>query len=393
MKARSWDKILNIQLIINVLIAGYLLMNADKQLNIQLIFDIILLYITVARFLIKKQRVKKIDLALEIICLPVLLTYYLNWLVILLVHFLPALKLEIIIVYLILLLLYLLPTVVVDFGKIKNGCFRVITSIYLFLILLSSINTSLSVNVDLIDNLLKTNVVSGLAFLILTPLLLKQWGFKFQMNVFPGKQKNFQVLVLILLVLFAAWLTFFNTYVYIATVPEQLFFNWDLSILAPTQWTVLRSAGAAIFEETERYLILVLLLYLARNSKFQVQIAIFFSALQFGLIHLIHFLDSDANASSIFYEVLYTFGYGCFLAVLYLYSGQIWLTMLSHFTLDLVSYSVGNGGAGFLSLYGDAEAIGAVLVLVVNMLVVVLMLLGKRKKVMQENAARLIERI
>lgn len=393
MKARSWDKILNIQLIINVLIAGYLLMNADKQLNIQLIFDIILLYITVARFLIKKQRVKKIDLALEIICLPVLLTYYLNWLVILLVHFLPALKLEIIIVYLILLLLYLLPTVVVDFGKIKNGCFRVITSIYLFLILLSSINTSLSVNVDLIDNLLKTNVVSGLAFLILTPLLLKQWGFKFQMNVFPGKQKNFQVLVLILLVLFAAWLTFFNTYVYIATVPEQLFFNWDLSILAPTQWTVLRSAGAAIFEETERYLILVLLLYLARNSKFQVQIAIFFSALQFGLIHLIHFLDSDANASSIFYEVLYTFGYGCFLAVLYLYSGQIWLTMLSHFTLDLVSYSVGNGGAGFLSLYGDAKAIGAVLVLVVNMLVVVLMLLGKRKKVMQENAARLIERI
>ncbi|EEJ71293.1 CPBP family intramembrane glutamic endopeptidase [Lactobacillus ultunensis] len=393
MKARSWDKILNIQLIINILIAGYLLVNVDKQLNIQLIFDIILLYITVARFLIKDRRVKKIDLALEIICLPVLLTYYLNWLVISLTHFLPALKLGIIIVYLILLLLYLLPTVVVDFSKIKNGCFRVITSIYLFLVLLSSINTSLSVNVDFIDNLLKTNVVSGLAFLILTPLLLKQWGFKSQMNVFPGKQKNFQVLVLILLVLFAAWLTFFNTYVYIATVPEQLFFNWNLSILAPTQWTVLRSAGAAIFEETERYLILVLLLYLARNSKFQVQIAIFFSALQFGLLHLTHFLDSDANASSIFYEVLYTFGYGCFLAVLYLYSGQIWLTMLSHFTLDLVSYSVGNGGAGFLSLYGDAEAIGAVLVLVVNMLVVVLMLLGKRKKVMQANAARLIERI
>lgn len=154
------------------------------------------------------------------------------------------------------------------------------------------------------------------------------------MNVFPRKQENFQLLVLILLVLFAAWLTFFNTYVYIATVPEQLFFNWDLSILAPTQWTVLRSAGAAIFEETERYLILILLLYIARNSRFQIQIAIFFSAVQFGLLHMTHFLDADANVSSIFYEVLYTFGYGCFLAVLYLYSGQIWLSMLSHFTLD-----------------------------------------------------------
>lgn len=115
--------------------------------------------------------------------------------------------------------------------------------------------------------------------------------------------------------------------------------------------------------------------------------------MQFSLLHLTHFLDSDANASSIFYELLHTFGYGCFLAVLYLYSGQIWLAMLSHFALDLISYSVGGGGAGFLSLYGNVEAIGAVLVLLVNMIVVILMFGGKQKKVMQENAARMIERI
>ena len=367
-KSWNWNMILNIQLIINILIAGYLLVRENKNLDIQIIFGIILLYIIIARLFIKNQYIEKFNLVLEIICLPILLTYYLNWLVISLVHFLPAIKLEIITIYLVVILLYLLPTSVVAFGKIHNGYLRIAASIYLFLVFLSSINSSLSVNVDFIDNLLK-------------------------MNVFPRKQENFQLLVLILLVLFAAWLTFFNTYVYIATVPEQLFFNWDLSILAPTQWTVLRSAGAAIFEETERYLILILLLYIARNSRFQIQIAIFFSAVQFGLLHMTHFLDADANVSSIFYEVLYTFGYGCFLAVLYLYSGQIWLSMLSHFTLDLVSYSVGNGGVGFLSLYGNVEGIGAALVLAVNLLVVFLMLWGKRKIVMQNNARILIERI
>lgn len=393
MKAKSWSKILNIQLIINILIAGYLVVRGDQNLDIQIIFGIILLYIIIARLFIKNQHIEKFNLVLEIICLPILLTYYLNWLVISLVHFLPAIKLGIIVIYLIVLLLYLLPTAVVDFGQIHNGYLRIVASIYLFLILLSSINSSLSVSANFINNLLKVNVVSGLAFLILTPFLLRRWGFKVQINVFSGKQKDFQFLVLILLVLFAAWLTFFNTYVYIAIVPEQLFFNWDLSILAPTQWAVLRSAGAAIFEETERYLILVLILYIARNFKFQIQIAVFFSAVQFGLLHMTHFLNSDANASSIFYEVLYTFGYGCFLAVLYLYSGQIWLPMLSHFTLDLVSYSVGNGGAGFLSLYGNVEAIGAILILVVNLLVVLLMLWGKRKVVMQNNTRLLIERI
>lgn len=393
MKAKSWDAILNIQLIINILMAGYLLVQENKHLNTQIIFGIILLYITIARFFIKNQQIKKVNLVLEIICLPILLTYYLNWLVISLIQVLPVIKLEIIVVYLVALLLYLLPTSVIDFGKIQNGYLRIAASIYLFLVLSSSINSGLSTDVTFINNLLKVNVISGLAFLILTPFLLRQWGFKFRINIFSGKQKNFQLLVLILLVLFATWLTFFNTYVYIATVPEQLFFNWDLSILAPTQWAVLRSAGAALFEETERYLILVLLLYLARNSKFQVQIAVFFSAAQFGLLHLNHFLDSGVNASSIFYEVLYTFGYGCFLAVLYLYSGQIWLPMLSHFALDLISYSVGNGGAGFLSLYGNVEAIGAVLVFAVNLMFAVLMLWGKRKAVMQNNARKLIERI
>ncbi|PVV67343.1 CPBP family intramembrane metalloprotease, partial [Bifidobacterium animalis] len=53
----------------------------------------------------------------------------------------------------------------------------------------------------------------------------------------------------------------------------------------------------------------------------------------------------------------------------------------------------GNGGVGFLSLYGNVEGIGAALVLAVNLLVVFLMLWGKRKIVMQNNARILIERI
>lgn len=393
MKTKIVDRMLNFQLFLNLLIAGYLLIDADKHLGIQVVLLIILLYLTGARLLGKNQRIREINLGLEIIFLPILLTYYLNWLVISLIHRLPILKLEIVVVYLVTLMIYLLPTVMVSFGKIKNNWLRVLSIIYLALILLTSLNMNLSTSNNFINDLLKVNIVPGLALLILTPFLLKQWGFKFRMNFLPPKKRNFQLGVLILLVIFAVWLSFFNTYIYVATVPEQLFFNWDLSILVPTEWAVLRSVGAAICEETERYLILVVLLYLARNSKYQIQVAVFLSAVQFGLLHLINFRNYDANASAIFYEVLYTFGYGCFLAVLYLYSGQIWLTMLSHFVLDLVSYSVGSGGAGFLSLYGNVEAIGGVTIMTITLLVTILMLGGKRKRTMQANAARMIERI
>lgn len=42
-KSWNWNMILNIQLIINILIAGYLLVRENKNLDIQIIFGIILL--------------------------------------------------------------------------------------------------------------------------------------------------------------------------------------------------------------------------------------------------------------------------------------------------------------------------------------------------------------
>jgi len=118
-------------------------------------------------------------------------------------------------------------------------------------------------------------------------------------------------------------------------------------------------------------------------------LTIFLSALFFGLIHYAGLLD-QGPIFIISTQAIFAFGYGCFLATLYLYSGKFWLVLLSHFSLDLIAFSLSAGGGGILSWYGNNDLLSNGLSMVFALVMTLIMFLGKQRKIMQENAARLI---
>ncbi len=386
-----WEKLINIQIILNIIIAiGTLFTNSHKFIDAIAICGLIYFFMVSFNKILPK--LTTINRGLAVIFLPIIFTHYLNVLTLNLLHTFSHQQTFFLTSYLILLLIYLLPTAITYYGAIQNNWCRILAIIFLMIILLASINMHISTNYEFLTNLLRVKLIPSLALMIMVPFLLKKWHFRLRAVFKPQWHSIWQLIPMLLLILFTAWLTFFNSFVYLAPTPDQLIGNWDLSIIVPTKFAILKSLGAALMEETERYLILVLLLFALRKSKFQVNVAILLSALQFSLLHLYNLTNSEAKLSTTLIQLGYTFGYGCFLAVLYLYSGQIWLPMLSHFTLDLVSYSV-SGGEGFLSLYGNIEIIGGLLVAAVTLIAALLMIFGKQEKIMKLNSQKIIEQL
>ncbi|KRL87534.1 CPBP family intramembrane glutamic endopeptidase [Lactobacillus kalixensis] len=295
------------------------------------------------------------------------------------------------IIYLLLFLTYLLPVLVVSYGTIQNDYARIIAVILLAIALLASINMDFVTTSELLTHLFRVNIFTGVALIIDGAVLFRRWGFKFKPNL-KVKIVGVQIITWILLIAFAFWLPFFNAFSYFANTFEQLFVGWDFSVILPSDYALLASTGAALFEEIERYIILVLLLYAFRNFKIYLGLSIFLSAMQFGLLHFFNLVNTNTSLYDVAVQSSWTFAYGCFLAVLYLYTAQIWLPILSHFSFDFLSYSIRGGGYGFISLYGDPKILCGLMVAAVALIATGLMMWGKRKQVMRENAARLVSR-
>lgn len=386
---QSWRKTLNIQMLFNLMLVLWILFFGKKHLTLDLIVLGVLLYLFVSNLFRKNFVFNQLNKVFRIIALPILFSFCLNECLVNLSQQFPIIKIPAIILYILLYLIYLIPEIVLDYGDIKNPWLRIVSVIWLTLVLLSNLEMYISMPNDFLQDLFNTNILPGFALLILSPFLVKRWGYKYCLNLHIKKIPNLRLLTLLILLLFTIWLTFFNTYVYVAQVPEEMFFNWDLSIVVIHEWAVLRSLGAAFLEETQRYLIIILLLSAFPKIRGKLEATIFLSALQFGFLHLYNLVNTDTKLTEVLLQVGYTFAYGCFLAVLYLYTGQIWLTMLSHFSLDLLSYSV-SSGPGFLSLYGNPDLLSGLIFASVALLGTILMLFGKRKKVMQINISRLV---
>ncbi|MBA1393047.1 CPBP family intramembrane metalloprotease, partial [Lactobacillus sp. XV13L] len=87
-----------------------------------------------------------------------------------------------------------------------------------------------------------------------------------------------------------------------------------------------------ILEETERYLnIIILLAGFNRFPKWRVPIAVYGSALLFGLPHLSNLGIYGETLPATLAQAIGVTGDGFLWAVLYLYSGKIWPSMLAHF--------------------------------------------------------------
>ena len=298
------------------------------------------------------------------------------------------------IIGLLLLLLVNIPVVMVDFPVVKN-CF-----LRLFMIFILYLNYSYNVNrfldtSDMIKKIVGSGVVIALATFILAFFITKAWRLKFQWNLKFEKSRNFQWVILVLLLIFSVWFSFFNSFVSLVPSLTDLlsFWRWDLSTFEVTVNSVLAAVEAGILEETLRYLNLLILLVAMRNFKYRMISAVVISSILFSLSHLgnlglsIFFTKFDLETT--LQQVVYTFGAGMLFAVIYLYTGKLWLSMLIHGLLDLIALSETPLTKIVNPLITNGW-INAIIVLLVPLVAALLMMTGKRKKFMEENVDRII---
>lgn len=115
-------------------------------------------------------------------------------------------------------------------------------------------------------------------------------------------------------------------------------------------------------------------------------------------MHYVYAINSNKLDSNTNLQVVAAFGVGCFLATIYLYTGKLWLSYLFHILIDFVSFSITAGSQldlGFISRLNLGSSynnllLESILIALPPIIIMILMLFGQRRKVLEANAIKLI---
>lgn len=237
-------------------------------------------------------------------------------------------------------------------------------------------------------------VVSAFALLIMACFLGRAWGYRFNPNLKFLKSKNFQISVLIILLFFVTLDLLYNEFISTEKQIWTAFFGFSVDI--QSKYLTIPSFTSAlepgILEETERYLnIVILLAGFNHFPKWRVPIAVYGSSVIFGLGHLGNLGCNGETLAATIAQVFGVMGSAFIWAVLYLYSGKLWLPMLFHFLMDYLSnIQSGWNSAGWVFEGSASEYIFEILIIGVPLGVSIWMMFGKRRLVLEENADRLL---
>lgn len=348
----------------------------------------------------KSGLLKRISKVFDIIFLPFVLSYSLSNTFNFILEYAKSINYFLNLLELVLYLVFLIPMVLLDQGTIQKAVWR-------FLAVIIIINSIFPLNLQSAGSFLysfnKSGLVNAFQLFILAYFLCKCWGFKFAFILKFKRTHNFQFWVLICLLLFACWLPFFTNFIQDAQNWQQALWQWNFSDIDPVSsyyfhgnalLAIFTPAEAGIYEETERFLLMLICLAGLRNKRFRIETAVFLPTLVWSLGHLGNILQSGRTLTNVWQQVVLTFGFGSFLAVLYLYTGQLWLNMLLHFTWDFLVMSttpLAVAGSGNLLAATDPSGwLQTIIIMFIPLLAAIIMLFGKRKQFMIDNANRLV---
>lgn len=298
------------------------------------------------------------------------------------------------IVGLLLLMVINIPVVIINFSIAQNWFTRLFLVFILYLNYICNVNSFLGTS-PIINQILHSGVVTSFATFILAFFIAKAWQLKFNWNLKLIKSQNFQWLTLFLLLIISVWFAFFNAFVALAPSLKDLicFWNWDFSTFEITTKAIFKAVAAGVFEETIRCLNLIILLLTMHNFKYRVFFATAISSILFSLSHLcnlggnILFIKFDLTLT--LQQLVYTLGTGMLFAVIYLYTGKLWLSMLIHGLLDFIVFSETPLTQVVTPLISNGWIV-AIILLLVPLAIALLMMVGKRRKFMEENADRIV---
>lgn len=232
---------------------------------------------------------------------------------------------------------------------------------------------------NLIDNhflrqTLETGAVGAVAFFILITTAMRAWKLSWP-GLKPHWSGDFNWWILLGLVVVDVAITILN----VGGVPN---------LRKASSWVTLMAIEAAVAEETLfRFAILGVLFYAWRNIRQRLPYALVTSSVLFGLAHLTNVAEQAWSVTV--YQAVAAAGLGLFFAVVYVYTGQLWLAMLMHGLLDWFSF-VATGATTMTGSQVTLADWGAVIgELVIFGAITVWMMFGQRRRVMERHVARL----
>ena len=400
MSRKRWQQIFNVQMIIT-LIVTILEMIPKRERNAGNIFQLVCLVLVIGlNFYVQFKRKNPSKISYEInrwVTLWLLSDLFIDaWLKVGNYFLLNSKQLEILCVLLLwaAYLVLLLPLAVLYAGDLKKWYLRLI-AVYLLdqqygpdqLLLVSK-------NLRIMHSITWQGVIAALALLILACFLGYAWGYCFNPNLKFVKSRNFQMSIFVIVIAFATIDLFYNAF---SDYDKQIwtaFFSYSIDIQSKylTIPNLTSAIEPGILEETERYLmVLIFIAGFNRFPKWRVPIAVYASGILFGLSHAGNVGWNGENLSATIAQVIGVMGSGFLWAVLYLYSGKLWLPMIFHFLMDyLADLQSGWNSAGWQFSGWATDYISEILMVAVPLAFTIWMMFGQRRAVLEENANRLL---
>lgn len=291
-------------------------------------------------------------------------------------------------------LVLLLPLAVLYAGDLKKWYLRLIAVYLLDQQYGPDQSLLVSKNLRIMHSITWQGVIAALALLILACFLGYAWGYRFNPNLKFVKSRNFQIWVFVIVVVFATIDLFYNAFSDYDKNLWTVFFGYSINIYAKylTIPNLTSAIEPGILEETERYLmVLIFIAGFNRFPKWRVPIAVYASGILFGLSHAGNVGWNGETLSATVAQVIGVMGSGFLWAVLYLYTGKLWLPMIFHFLMDyLADLQSGWNSAGWQFSGWTADYISEILMVAVPLAFTIWMMFGQRRAVLEENANRLL---
>lgn len=234
--------------------------------------------------------------------------------------------------------------------------------------------------------LISTGAVGAVAYFVMVTTVMRSWKLSWP-GIKPQFGWGFSWWVLITLVVIDVLFTIWNAY---GTGDrwQTMFTSYHFMWKRPTGTLTMEAFEAAVAEETLcRFGFLGCALYAFRKFANRIPYAVVLSSALFGLMHYFNLLEQSFGITTV--QVLSAFSMGMFFAVVYLYTGQLWLPMLMHFLLDWTSFTM-SGSSVMTGAATSMDWITLVVEMVVFIGASVWMMFGNRRHVMKRHADRLI---
>ena len=202
--------VLKIQLYINLVLALLLIFRYHD------IYFEVYLVILILALLVRKN--KKIFQLISIIFLPIIFVDQLTYSMRLLIEILPNMSVIIYILYLAGLLVVIIPVTKEAYGVIKKPLFQLLATIWFTTVIGGSSPAKLE-NLEpntLLYGLNNSAIIYGLPVFIYVYVVIREWGYRFHFNLPFNFSNKRNVIVLIIAVVLAIWISLFSVFSYLA---------------------------------------------------------------------------------------------------------------------------------------------------------------------------------